>query len=128
MAENINEWLRFSNMDLDSAKYLLENMHPAPLEVICYHCQQAAEKFIKAVIISFDIEIEKTHDLVRLINILRKSTEIPEIIVDSAEMLTQFATKSRYPQSFSVDERQTRNAILHAERIKIWAEQLISQK
>lgn len=128
MAENINEWLRFSNMDLDSAKYLLENMHPAPLEVICYHCQQAAEKFIKAVIISFDIEIEKTHDLVRLINILRKSTEIPEIIVDSAEMLTQFATKSRYPQSFFVDEGQTRNAILHAERIKIWAEQLISQK
>lgn len=40
--ELVDEWFRFANMDLNTAKYLFENMHPAPLEIICYHCQQAA--------------------------------------------------------------------------------------
>lgn len=40
------ERIRFAKMDLDSAKYLL-NMHPTPVEVICYHCQQSTEKYLK---------------------------------------------------------------------------------
>ncbi|CCJ34472.1 HEPN domain-containing protein [Caloramator australicus] len=38
-----NEWFEFAEMDLNSAKFLL-NMHPKPLEIICYHCQQSAER------------------------------------------------------------------------------------
>ncbi|WP_282433370.1 HEPN domain-containing protein [Desulfosporosinus sp. FKA] len=34
---------------LQSALFLL-NMHPAPLEIICYHCQQSAEKYLKGYI------------------------------------------------------------------------------
>jgi len=34
------EWHRFAAMDLDSAEYLLK-MHPVPIEIICYHCQQS---------------------------------------------------------------------------------------
>lgn len=44
--EIIVEWFRFANMDLTTAKFNFENMHPAPLEIICYHCQQAAEKYL----------------------------------------------------------------------------------
>ena len=42
--ESFSEWLRYANMDLDAAKFLFENQYPKPLEIICYHCQQAAEK------------------------------------------------------------------------------------
>ena len=45
----IDEWLRFANMDLDAAKFSFKTMHPAPLEIICFHCQQAAEKFLKSI-------------------------------------------------------------------------------
>ena len=41
----IDEWLRFANMDLDAAKFSFKTMPPAPLEIICFHCQQAAEAF-----------------------------------------------------------------------------------
>jgi len=33
-------------MDLGTAEYL-QNMSPLPLEIICYHCQQSAEKYLK---------------------------------------------------------------------------------
>ena len=39
-----SEWLEFAKMDLGAAEYLL-TMHPLPVEIICYHCEQAAEKF-----------------------------------------------------------------------------------
>lgn len=45
-----SEWLEFAKMDLGAAEYLL-TMHPLPVEIICYHCEQAAEKFLKAVLV-----------------------------------------------------------------------------
>ncbi|MDR3584168.1 MAG: HEPN domain-containing protein [Desulfosporosinus sp.] len=39
----VKEWLDFASKDISSAKYLLD-MRPVPLEIICYHCEQAAEK------------------------------------------------------------------------------------
>ncbi len=64
--EDVKEWLRFANMDLNTAKHLFETMYPKPYEIICYHCQQAAEKFIKAIFVLTQKEIVKTHDLVVL--------------------------------------------------------------
>ena len=49
-------------MDLSAAEHLL-TMRPLPVEIICYHCEQAAEKFLKATLVQFDREPPKTHDL-----------------------------------------------------------------
>ena len=43
---DVAEWLRFVKMDQNTACHLFESMHPQPLEIICFHCQQAAEKAI----------------------------------------------------------------------------------
>ena len=44
--EIANEWFSYEENDLNSAKFLL-NMYPKPLEIICNHCQQSAEKYLK---------------------------------------------------------------------------------
>ena len=38
------EWLSFSESDLGVADHLNKTYHPKPLEIICFHCQQAAEE------------------------------------------------------------------------------------
>ena len=60
-----SEWLDFAYMDLSAAEHLL-TMRPLPVEIICYHCEQAAEKFLKATLVQFDREPPKTHDLIQL--------------------------------------------------------------
>ena len=50
------EWLEFAAMDLDSAQFLL-GMRPVPVEIICYHCEQAAEKLLKAVLVAADVDL-----------------------------------------------------------------------
>lgn len=126
--ELVDEWFKFAASDFNTAKYLFENMHPIPLEIVCYHCQQAAEKYTKGILVGFDEMPEKTHDILKVLNALRKYLEIPADFPDISNNLTLFATKTRYPQEFSIDESQTRNALLQAEKIKTWAESVISEK
>lgn len=122
--ELVAEWFRFADMDLNIAKNSLETMHPAPLEIICYHCQQAAEKFLKGLLISFGQEAEKVHDLTKLANNLRKFTEIPSDFPSMLNRLSLYGVRVRYPNEMFVDEAQTKMAIENAEKVKIWAESI----
>ena len=57
------EWLDIAKTDLGVARHLYDTYHPKPLEIICYHCQQAAEKAIKAVIVANGAQGESVPDL-----------------------------------------------------------------
>ena len=59
------EWLDLAKLDLSAAEFLMD-MRPVPIEIICCHCEQAAEKFLKGVLVHHDIGAPKTHDLLRL--------------------------------------------------------------
>ena len=48
--EESQEWQRIAAMDLSTAEYLL-GMSPLPIEIICYHCQQSAEKYLKGYLV-----------------------------------------------------------------------------
>lgn len=54
-------------MELMSAEYLLK-MHPMPIGIICYHCQQSAEKYLKGFLVLHGMSPPKTHDLNQLQN------------------------------------------------------------
>lgn len=56
----VAEWYKFADMDISSAEYLLP-MHPRPLEVICYHCQQSAEKYLKGYLVYKGVESPRKH-------------------------------------------------------------------
>lgn len=59
------EWLDLAQIDLASAEYLL-GMRPLPIEIICYHCEQATEKLLKGILVYCGVDAPKTHDLVQL--------------------------------------------------------------
>ena len=40
-----SEWFELADMDFSAAEYLL-GMRPLPVEIICYHCEQAVEKLL----------------------------------------------------------------------------------
>jgi len=44
-AENsCSEWVRLAEMDMATARHMFETFQPKPLEIVCFHAQQAAEK------------------------------------------------------------------------------------
>lgn len=63
--EDTRGWLQKAKEDLDIAKELLK-----PARTLCggavFHCQQAAEKALKAFLVWHDVSFRKTHDLKEL--------------------------------------------------------------
>ena len=129
------DWLKFSQMDFTSAKYLFDSpLHPRPLEIICYHCQQAAEKAIKALIVYFGEPggMPKVHNLSFLLNQIKnivkdcKGKEISTEVYDCADRLTQYGIMPRYPNEIEVNEHMAQKAVDDAVAIIDWVNELIS--
>lgn len=120
------EWFDKANSDLAVAEYLL-NMHPVPVEIICYHCAQAAEKFLKGALVCFDVEPPKTHDLVLLCKRCCDADEHFEELVDSCVELTPYGVQVRYPSDLELDESDMRCALRECKKICDYVRQHFAQ-
>ena len=127
MDDNVQLWLEFANADLETASFLYDKQYPRQLEIICYHCQQAGEKAIKALYIAKEIPggIPRKHDLWFLLEQMKNVVEIPESIYDAAEKLDPYAIVFRYPGENRVDDYRAKQAISLAKTIIDWANQNI---
>ena len=97
MKEITQKWLPYSKADLVSAKVLLskKNINQWTKLLSLYHCQQAIEKILKAIMIEDNKEIFKVHDLLRLIKLadVGLSQKQQEFILS----LNSYYLISRYP-------------------------------
>ena len=94
--ELIKEWLKKSEHDLGTAKIIFLNK-PEYSDTICFHCQQAAEKSLKAIWIKYGIKIIKTHDLLYLLDKISEIEEVESRIYGYCEVLNDFSIEIRYP-------------------------------
>ena len=92
----VRNWLIKSQHDLGSARRLMEGDEPY-LDTAVYHCQQAAEKVLKAFLAYHDILFEKTHDLIELLALSNVEEAAFEQWREVAEELTPYAVQFRYP-------------------------------
>lgn len=90
----IQQWLLKSQRDLEAAKVLFEH---GLFDIVVYHCQQSAEKALKAYLVYQEVILQKTHNLVVLLESCLAFDINFEILRDSAEILTPYATEFRYP-------------------------------
>lgn len=111
------EWFTYAEADLQSALFLV-NMRPAPLEIICYHCQQSSEKYLKGFIALNGGELLKTHDLLVLNRKCSLYNTNLSILEDDCLSLTDYGVQVRYPFHIDVTEEDMKMAIKSATRIK----------
>ena len=90
------EWLTKAEEDYSVATGLLRR-RKVPADSICFHSQQAAEKFLKAVLQEQGIRFGKTHDLEGLLRLC--TTPFPQLtlLVSDAQLLNDYAVRYRYP-------------------------------
>jgi len=81
-----------------AAKHLYDTMEPLPIEIICYLCQQATEKAIKAVLYHLEKEIIETHSIIKLLEYVNAEKRYIHLGKRDAAMITRFATRTRYAE------------------------------
>ncbi len=92
----IQAWLIRARNDLANAEFTAEHRDDL-LDTAVYHCQQAAEKAMKAFLVSEGLSIPKTHDVGKLVQLATADNAGFATLQSIADALTPFATAFRYP-------------------------------
>jgi len=117
-SELIFEWYRFADTDLALAKHAL-SMYPQPLEAICYHCQQSAEKYLKGYLAYTGNAIPpKIHNLDTLCEMCEEHDERFQELRKPCSILTDYSVQPRYPHEMEILEHEMKQAIVYAEQIR----------
>lgn len=97
------EWVRKAEADLRSARQLAED-RPSNHDLVCFCCQQSAEKFLKALLEEEGSTVPRTHDLEDLLARLIAHRPKLTALRRGLKFLIQFAVDPRYP-GFSAKKR-----------------------
>jgi len=116
--EILRQWLAKANDDLRSAEYLSTMHHPTPDEVICFHCQQSAEKHLKSFIFTHNIEPEKTHDLRELLKKCEECDSSFSSLLSKLQILNDYAVMPRYPNELGITDEDMKTAIQYAKDVQ----------
>jgi HEPN domain-containing protein len=115
--DEVHSWLIKARQDLDAAAWLLESPHPL-YSVVGFHCQQAAEKALKAHLTWHDEPFEKIHSLVALVGMCLRFTPNFDELRTAATTLTPYAVTTRYPGSLpEISAREAQDALASARLI-----------
>lgn len=91
----VNMFIRTADRDLAVAE-LIERDSPDFYESIGFHCQQAVEKYLKAVLVVYNLPVAYTHNLMRLLRDLNPIISFSAAEQAAAISLLQFAVDLRY--------------------------------
>jgi HEPN domain-containing protein len=104
----VREWVVKAEHDLSSASKLTRCPGATNLsDVIAYHAQQCAEKYIKAVLTLHGISFPKSHDLDFLSDLLPAQFR-PSADLTDLDVLSMLEVRARYPGYSEVTKEQAR--------------------
>ncbi|GHT48627.1 HEPN domain-containing protein [Bacteroidia bacterium] len=114
--DELHDWLYLANMDIDSA-LLLKQMRPQHKEIIGFHCQQSAEKYLKAFLFSHGETPPKTHDLITLCRMCTAFDSTFQALESAVAFLTAFGVQPRYPHELNITDGAIVKALQFAEQV-----------
>jgi len=109
--ELVKKWLMLADDDLRIAELAMKDSEPV-CWAAAFHCQQAAEKSLKAFLAYHDHHVEKTHDIEFLLGLCKRFLPEMEGLIEKGSILTDYAVDSRYPAPrVEVTQQQAGEAI-----------------
>jgi HEPN domain-containing protein len=116
MRRQTAQWLRKAEADHKSAR---KNalLRPPHKDLVCFLCQQAAEKYFKALLQELSVRIPRTHDLRALLQLILPHHPTLHRLNRGLLSLSRFAVDYRYPGA-NATARQMQSALRCMERVR----------
>jgi HEPN domain-containing protein len=96
MKKATREWVRKAEADYQLAILIARKGDPFH-DQRCFHCQQSAEKYLKALLEELDRAVRKSHELERLLTVLQPHYPLLRLQRRGLAFLSNFAIGVRYP-------------------------------
>lgn len=111
-------WVEKAENDYLTASHTLKLKKQCPFDTICFHAQQCAEKYIKAILVLNSTDFPKTHDLTELFKLLPEGYKM-DLNPSELSFLNSYSVSVRYPgfeEPFT--RKDARLALAMAEKIR----------
>lgn len=120
MKDEIQLWVDSAEQDEQSARILLQHHLYNPC---LYHVQQSIEKLLKAVIVEHGLELQRTHSIQGLVNILTRHDIPVDVEEDDIDLIDSVYMPARYPLGsalphFEPEQTVCQRCLRIAERIR----------
>lgn len=119
-------WVERAEEDLIVARSSLRRTRPLTRSS-CFHAQQSAEKYLKAILIANRSTFPKTHDLLELHGLCARLGILLPVGLKDLSTLSDHAVRSRYPGDEPTIE-ETREALDTARAVRRFARRLLGVK
>ena len=95
----VGEWVVKAENDLKNAAHTLEMGEVGPMDTVCFHAQQCAEKYLKAFLVLKKVDFPRNRDIEARVVLLPEGIDVG---LSAAEQrrLTTYATVTRYPGDY----------------------------
>jgi HEPN domain-containing protein len=104
------EWVEKAEGDFATARREIRVKRSTNYDAVCFHAQQCAEKYLKALLQEADIPFGKTHHLISLLDLLLEASRSWELFRPQLQSLNAYSVSIRYPGE-SADNAAAREAL-----------------
>lgn len=91
------EWVTKAEGDFATAGRELRARKSPNYDAVCFHAQQCAEKYLKAVLQENDRQIPKIHNLIELMLLCEEMDDSFEMLRADLVTMERYAVRGRYP-------------------------------
>ncbi|HEY1407108.1 MAG TPA: HEPN domain-containing protein [Spirochaetota bacterium] len=117
-------WKVKADNDIRSIENELSSLNPVT-DSICYHAQQAAEKYLKLFLVAKGFEPVKTHSLVIILNACVEIDKSFSALSDVV-YLSEYAVELRYPDNFYIPKlEEAKEAFADARRVREFVSEIL---
>jgi HEPN domain-containing protein len=102
-ANDPRAWIEKAEEDFELARSALRRKKPLTMGA-CFHAQQCAEKYLKAMLVFKDSNFPKTHDLLMLNNLCSNAGIFLEVEPKLLNTLSDYAVRTRYPGAVPTED------------------------
>ena len=124
-AKLCEEWLKKAEEDYQTALVLAQKKKSFFFNTICFHCQQSAEKYLKAYLALLQIPFPKTHDLILLRQICVNQGADFEVIAELILSLNPYSVEYRYPGE-QANRKDAERALAASEKVRHFLKEKIA--
>jgi HEPN domain-containing protein len=121
MKKQVETWLEFAGQDMLTISEIIEN--PNLTNVVAFHCQQAIEKYFKALILENEKPLMKIHNLLTLYGIIKEFVDL-ELDEDLLSTINDIYLESRYPGEIGLLDNGSMPTKEYADQFFVFAKEI----
>jgi HEPN domain-containing protein len=118
LIHEVARWVEKAEHDFLAAEHAMELAEKGLTDIVCFHCQQCAEKYLKALLVFRGAAFPKTHDLRLLWDLIPAETPL-KIQREQIIPLNRYVIEGRYPGDWEpITPAEAKQALAMAQAVR----------